>query len=76
LRVLDDLGSTLLEVLAGQVATARDITAMTIYDPAEPLVVPAGAVVLGVRNAIGVLVDSATGTSARNSSTGLGRSAA
>lgn len=48
LRVLDDLGSTLLEVLAGQVATARDITAMTIYDPAEPLVVPAGAVVLGV----------------------------
>lgn len=48
LRVLDDLGSTLLEVLAGQVATARDITAMTIRDPAEPLVVPAGAVVLGV----------------------------
>lgn len=48
LRVLEDLGSTLLEVLAGQVATARDITAMAIRDPAEPLVVPAGSVVLGV----------------------------
>lgn len=48
LRVLDDLGSTLLEVLAGQVATARDITAMAIRDPAEPLAVPAGALVLGV----------------------------
>lgn len=48
LRVLDDLGSTLLEVLAGPVAAARDITAMVIRDPAEPLAVPAGAVVLGV----------------------------
>lgn len=47
-RVLDDLGPTLLEVVAGQADRAAPVRAIVIHDPLDPPVVAAGALVLGV----------------------------
>ena len=47
-RVLDDLGSTLLEVAAGSVDPLRSVDGVVIHDPLDPPVSGAGALVLGV----------------------------
>lgn len=48
LRVLDDLGDTFLELVAGRVAGANDLGGVIIYDRADDLALPSQAVVLGV----------------------------
>lgn len=47
-RVLDDLGSTLLEVVAGHVSESRPVGGVVIYDPVDPPMLPDNAIVLGV----------------------------
>ncbi|WP_346054965.1 MULTISPECIES: PucR family transcriptional regulator [Amycolatopsis] len=47
-RVLDDLGETLLELVAGQRDVAGDIGGVAIHDPLEEPVLPHHALVLGV----------------------------
>ncbi|WP_026876479.1 helix-turn-helix domain-containing protein [Jiangella gansuensis] len=47
-RVLDDLGSTLLEVVAGRVDPSRSIGGVVIHDPLDPPAMPDNALVLGV----------------------------
>lgn len=47
-RVLDDLGSTLLEVVAGRVDPGRSVGGVVIHDPLDPPSMPADALVLGV----------------------------
>ncbi len=47
-RVLDDLGSTLLEVVAGRVDPGRSVGGVVIHDPLDPPSMPDGALVLGV----------------------------
>ncbi|SDT48448.1 CdaR family transcriptional regulator [Jiangella sp. DSM 45060] len=47
-RVLDDLGSTLLEVVAGRVEPGRSVGGVVIHDPLDPPSMPADALVLGV----------------------------
>ncbi|WP_157518711.1 PucR family transcriptional regulator [Herbidospora mongoliensis] len=55
-RVLDDLGSTLLEVVAGDVDHPEGISALVIYDPLdEPVLAPRSLV-------LGVGIDQAAGT--------------
>ncbi|WP_166353106.1 helix-turn-helix domain-containing protein [Phytoactinopolyspora limicola] len=47
-RVLDDLGSTLLEVLAGEVQPSTEVGGVVIYDPLDPPVLTDNTLVLGV----------------------------
>ncbi|WP_116952510.1 PucR family transcriptional regulator [Jiangella endophytica] len=47
-RVLDDLGSTLLEVVAGRVDPGRSVGGVVIHDPLDPPSMPSEALVLGV----------------------------
>ena len=47
-RVLDDLGETLLELVAGQRDAGGDIGGVAIHDPLEEPVLPQHALVLGV----------------------------
>ncbi|TDD69267.1 PucR family transcriptional regulator [Jiangella aurantiaca] len=47
-RVLDDLGSTLLEVVAGRVDPGRSVGGVVIHDPLDPPAMPDDALVLGV----------------------------
>jgi hypothetical protein len=47
-RVLDDLGATLLDLVAGDVEGAPEIGGVVIHDPMDDPVLPAGALVLGV----------------------------
>ena len=47
-RVVEDLGDTFLEVVAGRVEGVDDLGGVVIYDPADDLVLPERAVVLGV----------------------------
>jgi hypothetical protein len=47
-RVLDDLGSTLLEVSAGTVDPTTTVGGVVIHDPLDPPALPRGALVLGV----------------------------
>ncbi|MET3803210.1 hypothetical protein ABIB25_000194 [Nakamurella sp. UYEF19] len=47
-RVLADLGSTLLEVVRGDLSTRIEIDGVAIYDAHDELVLPSGAIVLGV----------------------------
>ncbi|GAA4588268.1 helix-turn-helix domain-containing protein [Planotetraspora phitsanulokensis] len=55
-RVLDDLGSTLLELVAGDVDQPEGISALAIFDPLdEPVLAPRSLV-------LGVGVDPASGT--------------
>lgn len=67
-RILNDLGSTLIEVLAGEADPARTVTGVLIQDPLdEPARLP-GAVVLGVgvygAGPVAALVDRAAGLGA------------
>lgn len=47
-RVLDDLGSTLLEVIAGQVHPSTDVGGVVIHDPLDPPLLTDNTLVLGV----------------------------
>lgn len=47
-RVLDDLGDSLLQVVAGTPGRASNIDGIVIYDRADEFVMPAKAIVLGV----------------------------
>ncbi|NDL58900.1 PucR family transcriptional regulator [Phytoactinopolyspora mesophila] len=47
-RVLDDLGSTLLEVIAGRIDAGTEVGGVVIHDPLDPPELPANALVLGV----------------------------
>lgn len=47
-RVLDDLGATLLDLVAGDVEGSSEIGGVVIHDPMDDPVLPAGALVLGV----------------------------
>lgn len=47
-RVLDDLGATLLDLVAGDVDGTPEIGGVAIHDPMDDTVLPAGALVLGV----------------------------
>ncbi|WP_106179465.1 PucR family transcriptional regulator [Prauserella shujinwangii] len=47
-RVLDDLGTTLLDLAHGDPARVRDIGGVVIYDPLDAPVLPRHALVLGV----------------------------
>ncbi|WP_134766742.1 helix-turn-helix domain-containing protein [Nocardioides sp. 1609] len=47
-RVLDDLGATLLDLVAGDVDGAPEIGGVVIHDPMDAPVLPGGALVLGV----------------------------
>lgn len=47
-RVVDDMGSTLLEVVAGQVAPSTAVGGVVIHDPLDPPVLPPSALVLGI----------------------------
>ncbi|TDE00040.1 PucR family transcriptional regulator [Jiangella asiatica] len=47
-RVLDDLGSTLLEVVAGRVDPGLSVGGVVIHDPLDPPAMPGSALVLGV----------------------------
>lgn len=47
-RVVDDLGDTLLEVIAGDVGKATNIAGVVIHDTADDGAMPSQAVVLGV----------------------------
>lgn len=47
-RVLDDLGATLLELVAGEVDVLRAIGGVVIYDPVDEPVYPEHALVLGI----------------------------
>ncbi|MFF9349449.1 PucR family transcriptional regulator [Streptomyces sp. NPDC014734] len=67
-RILDDLGSTLIDVVAGEADPARTVTGVLIQDPLdEPARLP-GAVVLGVgvygAEPVAALVDRAAGLGA------------
>ncbi|MEV8454166.1 helix-turn-helix domain-containing protein [Streptomyces sp. NPDC052095] len=67
-RIINDLGSTLIEVVAGEADPARAVTGVLIQDPRdEPARLP-GAVVLGVgvygAGPVAALVDTAAGLGA------------
>lgn len=47
-RVLDDLGSTLLDLVAGDADAAPEIGGVVIHDPMDAPTLPAGALVLAV----------------------------
>ncbi|WP_262347478.1 PucR family transcriptional regulator [Nocardioides dongxiaopingii] len=47
-RVLDDLGATLLDLVAGDVDGTPEIGGVVIHDPMDAPVLPGGALVLGV----------------------------
>lgn len=47
-RVLDDLGTTLLEVAAGRIDPRAPVGGVVIHDPLDPPVLPDNALVLGV----------------------------
>lgn len=47
-RVLDHLGTTFLDIAAGQPDPAADVGGVVIYDPLDPPPLPARALVLGV----------------------------
>jgi len=47
-RVLDDLGATLLDLVAGDAETAPEIGGVVIHDPLDVPLLPLGALVLGV----------------------------
>ncbi len=47
-RVLDDLGATLLDLVAGDISGGDDISGIVIHDPVDAPVLPAHALVLGV----------------------------
>ncbi len=47
-RVLDDLGTTLLDLVAGEPGRAQDIAGVVIHDPLDEPVLPHQALVLGV----------------------------
>lgn len=47
-RVLDDLGETLLETLAGTVDHARPVSGVLIHDPLDPVPLGPDSLVLGV----------------------------
>lgn len=47
-RVLDDLGATLLDLVAGDAEAAPEIGGVVIYDPMDVPLLPTGALVLGV----------------------------
>ncbi|WP_218029375.1 PucR family transcriptional regulator [Nocardioides szechwanensis] len=47
-RVLDDLGATLLDLVAGDAETAPEIGGVVIHDPLDAPLLPLGALVLGV----------------------------
>ncbi|MEV7009243.1 helix-turn-helix domain-containing protein [Streptosporangium sp. NPDC051022] len=47
-RVLEELGTTLLDVVCGDVELARDIGGVVIYDPLDEPELPGGALVMGV----------------------------
>ncbi|MEV4898523.1 PucR family transcriptional regulator, partial [Nonomuraea sp. NPDC055795] len=47
-RVLEELGSTLLDVVCGDVESARDVGGVVIHDPLDEPELPGNALVLGV----------------------------
>ncbi|AYY12204.1 PucR family transcriptional regulator [Actinobacteria bacterium YIM 96077] len=47
-RVIDDLGSTLIEVIAGDVDAGTEVGGVAIHDPIDPPVMPEGTLLLGV----------------------------
>ncbi|MGI8867422.1 MAG: PucR family transcriptional regulator [Mycobacteriales bacterium] len=47
-RVLEHLGTTVLDLCAGTLAAARDVGAVAIHDPLDEMHLPPGALVLGV----------------------------
>ena len=47
-RVLDDLGATLLDLVAGDAEAAPEIGGVVIHDPLDAPLLPLGALVLGV----------------------------
>ncbi|MFC5829822.1 PucR family transcriptional regulator [Nonomuraea insulae] len=55
-RILDDLGTTVLDVAASPGDLDAEVTGVHIYDPLDELIVPPGAIVLavGVQGAAGI----------------------
>ncbi|KAB8194448.1 PucR family transcriptional regulator [Nonomuraea phyllanthi] len=47
-RILDDLGTTVLDVAASPGDLDAEVTGVHIYDPLDELIIPAGALLLGV----------------------------
>ena len=47
-RVMDDLGDTFLELIAGRISSVNDLGGVVIYDRADDLTLSAQAIVLGV----------------------------
>ncbi|GII95211.1 PucR family transcriptional regulator [Sinosporangium siamense] len=47
-RAIEHLGSTLVDLLAGDPGTAGVVTGVHVHDPADPAPVPAGSIVLAV----------------------------
>ncbi|WP_225728203.1 MULTISPECIES: CdaR family transcriptional regulator [unclassified Nocardia] len=47
-RILDDLGATMLRLVCGDAEGAREISGVVIHDPLDAPVLPAGALVLGI----------------------------
>lgn len=70
-RVLDDLGSTLLEVVAGRVDPGRSVGGVVIHDPLDPPAMPADALVLGVGLASSAEIADVVRTVAAEGAAGL-----
>ncbi|MGW4031754.1 PucR family transcriptional regulator [Streptomyces sp. NPDC004838] len=66
--VIDDLGSTLLRVIAGPAASHQPVGSLSIYDPADGVEVAAGGLLLGVgvtdRRTVSALLGELRGYSA------------
>ncbi|MBB5785567.1 PucR family transcriptional regulator [Jiangella mangrovi] len=70
-RVLDDLGSTLLEVVAGRVDPGRSVGGVVIHDPLDPPSMPSDALVLGVGLAASAEIADVVRTVAADGAVGL-----
>lgn len=70
-RVLDDLGATLLDLVAGDVDGAPEIGGVVIHDPMDDPVLPAGALVLGVGVELPERVEELLGELGRQGAAGL-----
>lgn len=70
-RVLDDLGSTLLDLVAGTPDEGPEIGGVAIHDPLDDPVLPTGALVLGVGVETPEAVVALLGELGRQGATGL-----
>ena len=70
-RVLDDLGATLLELLAGDPDRTRPIGGIAIHDPLDEPVLPQSALVLGVGLSAPAEITAMLGVLGRREAVGL-----